>query len=178
MPKTKITPKQARAILDALSGDSEREAARKALAAVSQDLIRKAETIVPMIGSEGMDDSRAALNDATAALQSRNAPSTGSPAPIDDDDLMQGGEQPTVGPEDFLAYVYGAILDEVKAAALYDALKTVAPDEATRTIIEHIRQEEVDHIEELKRVVANLQRLTEGGSQNAELCLGRPQNNF
>jgi len=175
----KITPQQARAILDELADGRNADPISKNLKQAVQALVQKAETIVPMLGPAGQDDTQAALTDATMALQAKTPPVAGSPAPGDDAiarDMPAGGEQPTVGPQDFLGYIYGAILDEVKAVSIYEALKTVAPDEATRTVLEHIRQEEVQHIEELKHIVASIQRLTEGNTEPKVMSLGRRPN--
>lgn len=145
--------------------DALEEEVKELLESSADDLLNKAEQIVPMIAGGGAA-TEAMMPDASAALQMSDGAAKQEPA--------QADVQPSVGPEDLKAYVYGAVLDEVKAVAIYEALEGVCADKAMAAIMRHIRDEEVQHIEELKQVVANLQRLSSGSTGAKTLCLGKP----
>jgi|GEM_PF-6109295 len=130
------------------------------------DLISKLDTIVPMI-----QNAPGTIPGTLPPTDMNAGPSSEEPHEAD---APEEKASPVVGASDLLSYIYGAMLDEVKAVSIYDALAQVSLDEPTKTLLLHIRDEEMDHIEELKQIVVSLQRLSGGGGERA-LSLGQPQ---
>lgn len=140
-------------------------------------LLEKLDTVVPMPGAEGVGGFVAGQAGAGAGAVMLPSYEEGQEEMAqqqhkDSPDVTQL-QEPKVTVNDFMGYLYGAIMDEVKAVSVYDTLARVAPDEKARALMIHIRDEEIDHINELKVLVANLQK-NRGVSGVKSFSLGAP----
>jgi len=64
---------------------------------------------------------------------------------------------PSVGVPEMLRMLEADLADEIKAVATYDAHIESSPDPTVKSVLGHIRDEEMQHAEELRRLIASLQ---------------------